>query len=272
MKKKEFFQIEQYLKGELTGADLQDFMNRMQSDEKLRNSVEAYKASMIILKELKKADFKEKLEMWDEEEKKDSKPTAKSARIFTLGKNKLLLSIAASFLLIVATAGMLFIYLPHSASSKFAHLKAPVALAPDRSISSAEMSQLSQLETLYFNGNYKELIIAGLELKFEDTKTEISRKLMIADAYYHLGNHSKALNFYNELLEIEGIDQWYSDEVEWRSLMIKLESNPFSSELHQQLNEIAENPNHLYNVKANELLEETRTGVFRWARILGWFE
>ena len=273
MKKKEFFQIEQYLKGQLTGADLQDFMNRLQTDEKLRSTVDAYKASMMVLKEMKRADLREKLQNWDEEEeKKETKSSGKPGRIFTLGKNKMPFSIAAGFLLILGMAGMLFIYVPQTASSTFAQLQTPAVLAPERSISSAEMTQLNQLENLHFNGNYEALIDAGLNLQFEDTNAEINRKLMIADAYYRLDQHSEALAFYGNILQMDEIDQWYINEAEWRSLMIQLEASPFSTELHQQLTEIAENLNHLYNAKANELIEETRTGVFRWARILGWFE
>lgn len=273
MKSKEIQQIEQFLKGELTGTDLKDFMNRLQTDEKLRVSVDAYKTSIVILKEIKREDLRKKLQSWDvEEEIKDKKTAGQTGRIFPLGRNKMQFSIAAGFLLVVAVAGMLFIYIPHSASSTFAQLQTPALLAPERSVSNAEFSELNQLESFHFNAQYQTLIEAGLDLQFEDTKAEINRKLMIADAYYRLDNQSEALIFYNSIRQMDGVDQWYNNEAEWRSLMIQLESSPFSTELHQQLLAIAETPNHLYNAKARELLEETDKGVFRWAKILRWLE
>ena len=268
MGKNEFNRIENFLDGELSDSELSNFVKEMDENPKLKSEVEAHRASRLVAKHLQREYLRTEIEHWDQGSEgaednpgSDRKVRKIPALLFRYG-------IAASFLVFVLALSYVFFESPKYASGIYAELNLGEPVIIERDAIAVTEETLLTIYQLYREGDYRQALELTEDQIADTERANLQFLFLSADLNYRKGQFKEAKAIYRDIMTLEGVDEWQTQRAEWNHLIISLEENPFSISYIQQLEEIAEEPDHLYSGKAQKTLEKTRGIIYRTGRFL----
>lgn len=269
MEDKTYSWIESYLDGQLEGKEKSDFEAKMANDPEFQNMVQLHIASRQALREIIREDLQSRMKDWDRQWEKENKVSnSPKSQVRSIGRSMFKYGIAASFLAFVVAASYVFFESPQYGEDVFAELNQPHTLTVERNLGDSPSQSMDDVLLLYQSKNYEEALDAIEELEDPSSEEKVELLFLIADIEYRLGNLESSRAVYQSLLVNEQLSEWQEDKAEWYNLLIGLEISPFDSLLLQNLEKMANNPDHLYQNAAARALNKTESFMFRSGRLI----
>lgn len=268
MGQKEFNYIERFLEGELTSAELEEFMTRYREDTSFQHEVHAHQATRKVLQVLEKDEFRRQLHQWDQGDAGESSEPKAGGKVIKMRRKLFQYGVAATLLILILGATYVFFESPKYASSLYADLNQAEPVLIERDAIAVTEEDLLNVYSLYQREEYSEALIQAEQLLDKNGELNIDLIFLQADLYYRLGDDGEALQIYQNIMHLDEVNQWHTHRAEWNHLLILLEKRPFDPLLLRQLEKISEQGDHLYRGKAQKALEQTQNPLYRIGKFL----
>jgi tetratricopeptide (TPR) repeat protein len=241
-------QIEQYITGEMTGAERSAFEEAMQRDATLQQEVAAYKDIIAGIEHAETDAFSEMIQGWEKQIKENEKPQqAKVRRLFSPAISMAL--VAAVVLLLTFT----FIFNPFStAGDPFQQAFQPypdeITIMGDGT-GELDQQKANKAMALYNEGDYEEALPVFAELVTESPDIAVL-KLYKGISELQTEDFTSATATFSALQQTS-----YAQTADWYQALTQLryDNLPAGKTI---LTTIANTDGHPYRDQARELLEE----------------
>ncbi len=239
-----FEQIEAYIDGDLTGAELEMFQKALTSDPELQREVEKHAEIKSALQDKEVIDFRKKLVKINEALQEEQKSTPKIKPFYTV-----YWKLAASIVILIGVST--FLYLNTSQQNDmFAMYYTPFPMEDiTRGDENTVGDDLKSISRAYKNGNYKEAI-PHLEKMMKEAPDNDKLKLYLGNSYINTDNIDGAIQQFEN---IKKESKYYDDRLWFVALCyLKLEQTQQASQILKTLT----SRNSIYNQKARKLLNQ----------------
>lgn len=277
--------VEQYIKGELKGKDLDKFMQRLSSDTSLQEDVALYENAATVFEQFESFERKEanqalvtqvakKLETdsffdnldltntkLNEEELKFVTDSLNSNQELTQEKTKVVqlkpkrrlrvLSLAASFLVLVVTGSLIFSNTSYSNQQIAIDSYKDPGLTANMKGSDTQVSPLETGTNAYYRNNYKEAIESFSTVP-NDSDYYLEAQYNLAHTHYQLKEYDKTIDLFQYVIA-NSQDARLIEASEWYLALSYLASNNKGDSFQQLMDKMIMNENHRYHFAAKEM-------------------
>lgn len=249
-------QLIRYLDGELTTDEAALIESLLKNDATVR---ERYDNLLAARDAIRLKGIREKVQSLHRQyypfvSDEQTNETAKLIKPYFGGRVKMIASIAAVFIVIIAGYA-LYEYSSTSNESVYADNFISYQLPVLRGETSP-----GYLDSLFNNSNFSSLI------KAEETKQPLSQKeeFLLGLSYLQTGETNKAIMHLQTLQKMnsESTEKYFTDESDYYLALAYIKAGNIS-EAESLLDKIASNPKHLYYAKAKEI-SKTDLTILKW--------